>query len=115
MTNPRDVVSVADAKAIVEARDIEYVKIGLHDVDGVLRGKYVSRDKFYSILENGLAFCDVVLGWDSNDQLYETRDITFTGWHTGYPDAPVRVLPHTCREIPFETKRKRRVAFAPVK
>jgi glutamine synthetase len=102
MTNPRDVASVSDARAIVEARDIEYVKIGLHDVDGVMRGKYVSRDKFFSILDNGLAFCDVVLGWDSNDQLYESKDVTFTGWHTGYPDAPVRVLPHTCREIPFE-------------
>ena len=100
--NPREVASVADAKAIVEERGIDYVKIGLHDVDGVMRGKYVSRDKFFSILDNGLAFCDVVLGWDSNDQLYENKNVTFTGWHTGYPDAPVRVLPHTCREIPFE-------------
>ena len=102
MLKPREVSSVADARALVEARGIDHVKIGLHDVDGILRGKYVSRDKFFSILEHGLAFCDVVLGWDSNDQLYESRDITFTGWHTGYPDAPVRVLPHTCREIPFE-------------
>jgi glutamine synthetase len=44
----------------------------------------------------------VVLGWDSNDQLYEGEGVTFTGWHTGYPDAPVRVLPDTCRDIPFE-------------
>ena len=102
MPNPREVASVADARAIVEARGIDYVKIGLHDVDGIMRGKYVSRDKFFSILDNGVALCDVVLGWDSNDQLYETEDVVFTGWHTGYPDAPVRVLPHTCREIPFE-------------
>ena len=102
MMKPREVVSVADAKAIVEDRNSDYVKIGLHDIDGVMRGKYVSRDKFFSILDRGLAFCDVVLGWDSNDQLYQTSDVTFTGWHTGYPDAPVRVIPHTCREIPFE-------------
>ena len=102
---PRDVKTVADARRIVEERDIDYVKIGLHDVDGILRGKYVSRDKFYAILENGLAFCDVVLGWDSNDQLYETEDITFTGWHTGYPDAPVRVVPESCRDLPFEQDR----------
>ena len=102
MMKPREVVSVADAKAIVEDRNSDYVKIGLHDIDGVMRGKYVSRDKFFSILDKGLAFCDVVLGWDSNDQLYQTSDVTFTGWHTGYPDAPVRVVPHTCREIPFE-------------
>ncbi len=102
---PRDVKTVADARRIVEERDIDYVKIGLHDVDGILRGKYVSRDKFYSVLENGLAFCDVVLGWDSNDQLYETEDVTFTGWHTGYPDAPVRVVPESCRDLPFEQDR----------
>ena len=31
---PRDVKTVADARRIVEERDIDYVKIGLHDVDG---------------------------------------------------------------------------------
>ena len=102
MMNPRSVSSAADARKIVEERGLDHVKIGLHDIDGVLRGKYVSRDKFFSILDNGLAFCDVVLGWDSNDQLYESADVTYTGWHTGYPDAPVRVLPETCRDIPFE-------------
>ena len=60
MTNPRDVVSVADAKAIVEARDIEYVKIGLHDVDGVLRGKYMACDKLKSAFQSGFGFCDVI-------------------------------------------------------
>jgi glutamine synthetase len=102
MMNPRSVSTIEDARKIVEERALDYVKIGLHDIDGVLRGKYVSREKFFSIMENGLAFCDVVLGWDSNDQLYEGEGVTFTGWHTGYPDAPVRVLPDTCREIPFE-------------
>jgi glutamine synthetase len=28
--------------------------------------------------------------------------VTYTGWHTAYPDAPVRVLPDTCRPVPFE-------------
>ena len=32
-------------------------------VDGVLRGKYLARDKFFSALEQGFGFCDVVLGW----------------------------------------------------
>lgn len=100
--NPRDVKSIQDARNIVEERDLKHVKVGLFDIDGVMRGKYMSREKFFSSLENGFAFCDVVLGWDSNDQLYENVDIKFTGWHTGYPDAPVRVLPESCREIPFE-------------
>jgi len=102
MIDPRAVRSVADAKKIVEERKLDYIKIGLHDVDGIMRGKYVNRAKFFSALDNGLSFCDVVLGWDSNDQLYTAPDTAFTGWHTGYPDAPVRVLPDTCRDIPFE-------------
>ena len=102
MIDPRTVTSVADAKKIVEQRGLDYIKIGLHDIDGVMRGKYVNKAKFFSALDNGLSFCDVVLGWDSNDQLYTSPDTAFTGWHTGYPDAPVRVLPDTCRDIPFE-------------
>jgi len=100
--NPRDVRIADDAKRIIEQRDIEHVKVGVFDIDGVLRGKYMSRRKFLSALEGGFGFCDVVLGWDSHYQLYD--NVTFTGWHTGYPDAPVRILPESCRVIPWEEK-----------
>jgi glutamine synthetase len=98
--HPRHVKSAADARALVAERDVAHVKLGVFDVDGILRGKYVSREKFLSALEHGFGFCDVVLGWDCQDQLYD--NVRFTGWHTGYPDAPVRVLPETCRPLPFE-------------
>ena len=98
--NPRDVKTAADARKIVEERKLSHVKVGVFDVDGVLRGKYMSRDKFFSALENGFGFCDVVVGWDSNDQLYD--NVRYTGWHTGYPDAPTRILPETCRDLPLE-------------
>jgi glutamine synthetase len=65
-----------------------------------MRGKYMSRDKFFGALDKGFGFCDVVLGWDSADQLYD--NVSYTGWHTGYPDAPVRLLPQSCRDVPFE-------------
>jgi glutamine synthetase len=97
---PEDVRTAADARKIVEERGITHIKVGFFDADGVLRGKYISKVKFHSALESGLGFCDVVLGWDSNDQLYD--NVTFTGWHTAYPDAPVRILPETCRALPFE-------------
>jgi glutamine synthetase len=87
-------------RKLIDERKIEYIKLGVFDVDGILRGKYVSRDKFLAVLDKGLGFCDVVLGWDSNDQLYD--NVRFTGWHTAYPDATVRLLPETCRDIPFE-------------
>ncbi len=97
---PENVRSAADARAIVEARKLDHVKVGVFDHDGILRGKYMGRDKFFQALDKGFGFCDVVLGWDSNDQLYD--NVRYTGWHTAYPDAPVRVLPETCRAIPFE-------------
>ncbi|MEE8623491.1 MAG: glutamine synthetase [Alphaproteobacteria bacterium] len=100
--DPRDVKSAAAARKLVEERNLSHVKVGLFDVDGVLRGKYMSRDKFLSALGSGFGFCDVVLGWDSYDRLYD--NVTYTGWHTGYPDAPVRILPESCRAIPFEDK-----------
>lgn len=98
----RAVKTVEQAKQIVKDRNLKHVKVGLTDMDGVIRGKYMSRDKFFSSLDKGFAFCDVVLGWDSNDQLYENVGIEFTGWKTGYPDAPVRILPETCRELQDE-------------
>ncbi len=98
--NPSDVKTAADARAIVEERGLSHVKVGVFDIDGVLRGKYMSREKLFSSLESGFGFCDVVLGWDSHDQLYD--NVAFTGWHTGYPDATVRIVPESCRAIPWE-------------
>ncbi|MBC8144316.1 MAG: glutamine synthetase, partial [bacterium] len=98
--NPQDVRTTADARAIVEERGLGHVKVGVFDMDGILRGKYMSRDKFLSALDGGFGFCDVVLGWDSDDRLYD--NVQYTGWHTAYPDASVRLIPETCREIPFE-------------
>lgn len=97
---PRDVKTTNDARRLVEERDLSHVKVGVVDADGVLRGKYVAREKFFSGLEHGLGFCNVILGWDLDDQPYD--NVRFTGWHTGFPDAKVRVVPESCREIPFE-------------
>lgn len=96
----REVKTIADAEELICERDLSHIKVGVFDMDGVLRGKYMSRAKFISALKNGFGFCDVVLGWDSDDQLYD--NVKFTGWHTGYPDAPVRILPETCRDLPWE-------------
>ena len=92
----------SDIVEFLTERGIEHVKIGVFDGDGIMRGKYLSREKFLSGLDKPIGFCDVVLGWDSNDQLFD--NVKFTGWHTAYPDAAVRLLPDTCRDIPFETK-----------
>lgn len=76
------------------------VKIAIADIDGILRGKVIHKDKFLSILEDGFAFCDVVFGWDSADVLYDNAD--YTGWHTGYPDAKGKIDLATFRTVPWD-------------
>lgn len=90
--------SAAEAAAEVEARGLDYVQVAIVDLDGVLRGKFMSRAKFLGALKKGFGFCDVVLGWDSNDEPLD--GLALTGWHTGFPDAEVALLPETARNLP---------------
>ena len=55
----RDVRSKEDARKLIEERNLKHVKVGVFDIDGILRGKYMARDKFLSALEKGFGFCDV--------------------------------------------------------
>jgi len=78
----------------------EKVKVAVVDIDGILRGKYLQKEKFLSAAESGFGFCNVVFGWDSADVCYDNA--TYTGWHTGYPDALARIDPSTYRTIPWD-------------
>ena len=81
-------------------KDTRKVKLAVVDIDGILRGKVISFDKFKSVAEKGFGFCDVVFGWDAADVAYDNGN--FTGWHTGYPDATAVIDLQTFREIPWE-------------
>ncbi len=76
------------------------VKVAVSDIDGILRGKYLHRDKFASAVDGGFGFCDVVLGWDMHDVCYDNT--LLTGWHKGYPDAMVRLDLNTVRQVPWD-------------
>ncbi len=69
-------------------------------MDGILRGKYLHKDKFLSAAETGFGFCSVVLGWDSSDVCYD--NVKYTGWHTGYPDAEAQIDLSTYRRVPWD-------------
>jgi glutamine synthetase len=94
------ITDIASLDAFIEEHDLRHFKIGVLDVDGVLRGKYVNLEKLRSAVSKGFGFCDVVLGWDSSDKLYEGAQIS--GWHTGYRDAHVELDLSTARLLPFE-------------
>ena len=76
------------------------VKVAVADIDGVLRGKYLHKDKFFAAAEGGFGFCDVVFGWDMADHCYDNT--TLTGWHKGFPDALARIDLGTLRHVPWD-------------
>jgi glutamine synthetase len=85
------------------AINTSHIKIGLTDINGVLRSKYLAREKFDKALKTGFGFCDVIVGSDINDQLIDK--LHFTGWHTGYPDAHVNIIEASKRSLPLEDNR----------
>lgn len=93
-------MSEEEVRKIISDSQHSKVRVAVTDIDGVLRGKLMHREKFLSALDGGFGFCDVVFGWDVNDQLYD--DSKVTGWHTGYPDAKARLDLNTFRLIPWE-------------
>ena len=75
--------------------------LGLADIDGVLRGKFVSAGKLRSLRASDGGFCDCVFGWDMDDALYEgASEGAATGWHSGFPDARYRLVGATERALP---------------
>ena len=83
-----------------QQRGVSRIKLGLTDIDGVIRGKYLSLDKFKALLADSGGFCDCVFGWDVDDQLYDSGG--YTGWHSGFPDAGYRLLIDTERWLADE-------------
>ncbi|HEX6137343.1 MAG TPA: hypothetical protein VF059_06780, partial [Casimicrobiaceae bacterium] len=90
----------AEILAAVRKSPGNRVKVAVSDIDGILRGKYIHKDKFESALEGGFGFCDVVYGWDCHDQCYDNTKLT--GWHKGFPDAIARLDPGTHRRVPWD-------------
>ena len=99
-------ISSGDASRTVRARiaasKAGKVKVAITDVDGILRGKYINKQKLESALDGdgGFGFCNVIFGWDAADVCYD--DAAYTGWHSGYPDAHARLDLGTYREVPWD-------------
>ncbi|KAK0450948.1 hypothetical protein EV421DRAFT_1888724 [Armillaria borealis] len=71
-------------------------------VDGVLRGKFMSKDKFISAASSdGFGFCSVIFGWDIHDTVY-SRELLISNKANGYRDILARIDLSTYRRIPWE-------------
>lgn len=83
----------------IENQDSSQIQFAVVDIDGILRGKTISKSKFFKSLDDHIAFCSVVFGWDVNDGVYNNSEVT--GWHDGYPDSVAAVDLSTFRKIPW--------------
>lgn len=88
---------------LIHELDVKNIKLAVTDIDGVLRGKVISTDKFLRSVYDGIGFCNVIFGWDVNDVCYDNT--TLSGWHTGYPDSIARIDPASYRKIPWEDQK----------
>lgn len=100
-----NVVQIDDPKSYVESyikqHAIKVIKIGAVDIDGLWRGKRLSAQYFAeSAFSAGSNICNILFGWDVQDELIP--NLTYTGWHTGYPDVNLRPDLSTLRVVPGE-------------
>jgi glutamine synthetase len=77
------------------------VKLAGIDVDGILRGKLVSKKKFLSIAKDGFGFCSVIFGWDMHDRTY-FKELTISNKENGYRDLIAVPDLSSYRRIPWE-------------
>ena len=92
--------NISEILESLKASDIQKVKLAITDIDGILRGKLISKEKFFKSVNDKLGFCNVVFGWDANDAVYDNSEVT--GWHTGFPDSMATIDLETYRNIPWD-------------
>ncbi|KAK5115086.1 hypothetical protein LTR62_001783 [Meristemomyces frigidus] len=77
------------------------VKVGGTDIDGIIRGKLMSKKKFLSIAKSGFGFCSVIFGWDMHDQTY-FKELKISNAENGYRDIVAEVDLSSFRRIEWE-------------
>ena len=55
--NTLNIQTVKEAQDLITERGIDYVKVGVFDIDGIFRGKSMKASKFLHVLEKGFDFC----------------------------------------------------------
>lgn len=77
------------------------VKLAGVDIDGILRGKLISKKKFLSVAKDGFGFCSVIFGWDMHDRTY-FKELAVSNKENGYRDMVAIPDLGSYRRIPWE-------------
>src|SRR3970040_1418457 len=84
-------VALMDIKAAAELfrhHNVQTVRIGGGDLDGVYRGKRVSADHSLAEPAGGFPQCDVLFGWDIQDEVIGS--LPYSNWEIGFGDIVMR-------------------------
>ena len=95
-------MDIAKIKQKIDGGEIEYVKIGSPDIEGVFRGKRVAAKHFLNSLEDGFAQCDVLFGWDIAENVLPNLKVS--NWERGFADIVMRPDLSTFMMEPWEEK-----------
>ncbi|ORY79356.1 glutamine synthetase/guanido kinase [Leucosporidium creatinivorum] len=95
-TTPPAAPTNLDELQVLLANDSKVQVAGV-DIDGILRGKIMTKDKFLSAVKGqGFGFCSVTFGWDMHDAAY-SKELKISNLGNGYRDITARIDLNTYR------------------
>ncbi|PZW32912.1 glutamine synthetase [Thermosporothrix hazakensis] len=95
-------MELAEIKRLIEEGEIEFIKLGTPDIEGVFRGKRVAAQFFLDSLEEGFAQSDVIFGWDIAENVLPNLDIS--NWERGFTDFVMKPDLSTFALVPWEQR-----------
>ena len=95
-------MELSEIKQLIADGNIEYIKVGAPDIEGVFRGKRVAAKFFLDSLEDGFAQCDVLFGWDIAENVLP--NLKASNWERGFADIVMKPDLSTFAMVPWESK-----------
>jgi glutamine synthetase len=95
-------MNLADVKQLIEEGNVEYIKLGVPDIDGVFRGKRIAARFFLESLTDGFAQSDVLFGWDIAENVLPNLKVS--SWERGFGDFTMIPDLSTFALVPWEER-----------
>src|SRR5262252_4139869 len=93
-------MDIATIKRYIDEGQVEFVKIGGSDIEGVYRGKRVAASYFLNSLDDGFPQCDVLFGWDIAENVLP--NLKYSNWERGFADIVMKPDLSTFALVPWE-------------
>ncbi|GHO83424.1 glutamine synthetase family protein [Dictyobacter formicarum] len=95
-------MNLAEVKSLIEDGKVEYIKLGVPDIDGIFRGKRVAAPFFLESIEAGFAQSDVLFGWDIAENVLPNLKVS--NINRGFGDFVMVPDLNTFTLVPWEEK-----------